>query len=168
MDKNNFIQYYVEGDDEKKLLNVLKTDMQLIVPGKVQKLNIIQNRLKTTHLMQLKPNTIVVLVFDTDTPNNTILQENITFLKGFKTVKSIICITQILNLEDELIRSCDIREIKELLNSRFNSSYKADLIKIHNLKSKLIEHNFDFSIFWSKSPTSGYLGIKNEAYKIKK
>lgn len=32
--KGSFIQYYVEGEDEEKILSVLKTDLQLIIPGK--------------------------------------------------------------------------------------------------------------------------------------
>ena len=38
--KSKYMLYYVEGDDEKKLLDVLKTDLRLIKPGKVQKLNV--------------------------------------------------------------------------------------------------------------------------------
>lgn len=34
-----YFQYYVEGEDEEKLINVLKSDMQCIVAGKVQVLN---------------------------------------------------------------------------------------------------------------------------------
>lgn len=33
---SGIFQYYVEGDDEKRLIEVLKTDMRLIIPGKVQ------------------------------------------------------------------------------------------------------------------------------------
>ena len=31
---SGIFQYYVEGDDEKRLIEVLKTDMRLIIPGK--------------------------------------------------------------------------------------------------------------------------------------
>ena len=41
--KNISIQYYVEGEDEKKLVSVLKSNMGVIKPGKVQKLNVLQN-----------------------------------------------------------------------------------------------------------------------------
>ena len=34
-----YFQYYVEGEDEEKLINVLKSDMQCIVAGKVHILN---------------------------------------------------------------------------------------------------------------------------------
>ena len=38
-------QYFVEGDDEKRLIEVLKTDMRLIQPGKIQVVNVVQERL---------------------------------------------------------------------------------------------------------------------------
>lgn len=40
--KSEFVQYFVEGEDEKKLINVLKTDLRVIRPGKVQKLNVVE------------------------------------------------------------------------------------------------------------------------------
>lgn len=41
---NKNYHYFVEGEDEKKLLSVLKTDMQLILPGKIEHFNIIQEK----------------------------------------------------------------------------------------------------------------------------
>ena len=70
--------------------------------------------------MSLKMGTSVVLVFDTDTGNIDILRENIQFLRKEQNIKEVICITQVKNLEDELIRSCDIRQIKELTGSKSN------------------------------------------------
>lgn len=87
MSKNGqYIQYYVEGQDEEKILSVLKTDMQLILPGKVSKFNVVQNKLTRARLMNLRPGTMVVLVFDTDTNNSKILKENIDILKKFSAV----------------------------------------------------------------------------------
>ncbi len=44
------------------------------------------------------------------------------------TVKEVICITQVKNLEDELLRSCDVKQIKELTGSKSNSNYKRDML----------------------------------------
>ena len=44
-------------------------------------------------------------------------------------MSDVICITQVHNLEDELKRSCNIRQIKDLLGSKSNSEFKHDLIK---------------------------------------
>ena len=74
---NHIVQYYVEGEDEKKLIDVLKTDMRLIIPGKVQKLNVVEQQIKKTHFINMKNHTMVVLVFDTDTGKEDILNKNI-------------------------------------------------------------------------------------------
>lgn len=84
--KGSFIQYYVEGEDEEKILSVLKTDLQLIIPGKISKFNAVQNKVTKARLMNLRPDTTVVLVFDTDTDNADILSENIKTLKAASTV----------------------------------------------------------------------------------
>jgi hypothetical protein len=89
-----YIQYFVEGEDEEKVLSVLKTDMQLIVPGKVNKLNVVQDKISKARLMNLRPETSVVLVFDTDTNSVKVLEENIEILKKTSSVQSIICVTQ--------------------------------------------------------------------------
>ena len=43
-----------------------------------------------------------------------ILKENIDTLKKTSTVYSVVCITQVRNLEDELVRSCNIKAVREL------------------------------------------------------
>ena len=45
------------------------------------------------------------------------------------------------NLEDELIRSCDIRQIKELTGSKSNKDFKRDVIKDNSFHKKLLKHN---------------------------
>lgn len=67
-------QYYVEGQNEEKLISVLKTEMELVCPGKIDVLNVVQEELTTVRLMQLKPQTTVILVFDTDVGNIDILK----------------------------------------------------------------------------------------------
>lgn len=167
MNTRGYYQYYVEGEDEEKLLKVLKSDMSLIIPGKVQKFNAVQQKFTNARLMQLKPNTTVILVFDTDTTNDTILKANISILNKCSAVNTIICITQVLNIEDELIRSCDITQIKELTGSKTNREFKHDFITDSNTKQKLTNHCFDISKLWMMNPREGYDGIINGADKIK-
>ncbi len=45
MGKNKYYHYFVEGEDEEKILKVLKTDLRLIEPGKIQKFNVVDKRL---------------------------------------------------------------------------------------------------------------------------
>jgi hypothetical protein len=162
-----YIQYFVEGEDEEKVLSVLKTDMQLIVPGKVNKLNVVQDKISKARLMNLRPETSVVMVFDTDTFNVNVLKENIEILKNTSFVRSIICVTQVKNLEDELIRSCDIKNIRELTGSKTDSGYKHDLIKASNLAALLKKHGFDMRKFWIMEPTGIFSEFKNESGFIK-
>ncbi len=168
MKKNATIQYYVEGEDERKLLNVLKTDMQLIYPGKVDVLNVVCEKLTAARLLSLKPNTVVVLIFDTDAFDDTILKKNIEALGKCSNVKEVLTIPQVSNLEDELVRSCNIKDIKELLNSKSKKEFKADLIKTTNLAAKLNQKGFDIKKLWTGSGYKSYADIANMAYEVKR
>lgn len=167
MSKGKYYQYFVEGEDEQKLINTLKSEMKLILPGKVQVFNITQEKMTKLRLMNLKAGTSVVLVFDSDAGNLKILEENIRFLEKQKVVAEVICVIQVKNLEDELVRSCNIHQIKELLNSKSNKDYKSDLLREKNLKKRLEQKGFEFSKFWITSDSGTYEKIKNEAAKIK-
>lgn len=71
------------------------------------------------------------------------------------------------NLEDELKRSCKIKQIRELTGSRSNSDYKHDLIKDSRLAEKLKNANFDISVFWNSVDTGNFKHVINEAKKVK-
>lgn len=165
--KNTNIQYFVEGEDEKKLLNTLKNKLRVIQPGKIQRLNVVQTKISMNILRTLKKGTLVVLVFDTDTQNTEILNYNIKLLNNSNIISKVITIPQVKNLEDELIRSCDIKKITELLNSRSKKDYKSDLIKVTNLETKLVEHHFDINLFWNQQPNVPFQEIHNESEEIK-
>lgn len=165
--KNVNVHYFVEGEDEKKLINTLKNQLGVIESGKVQKLNVIENKISDNILMTLKRNTIVVLVFDTDTKKSDILNSNIKKLNACNFVSKVLTIPQVYNLEDELVRSCKIKEITELLNSRSRKDFKSDLIHVTNLDSKLKEHSFDINLFWSQQPDVPYQNISNDSELIK-
>lgn len=87
MSKGKYYQYFVEGEDEQKLINTLKSEMKLILPGKVQVFNITQEKMTKLRLMNLKVGTSVVLVFDSDAGNLKILEENIRFLENKKLLQ---------------------------------------------------------------------------------
>lgn len=165
--KSRYIQYYVEGEDEVKLLNTLKGKMELIRPGKVQKLNATTCLLTDARLRALSQNTMVVLIFDTDAGNPETLKQNLDKLKHCTLVSEIVTIPQVRNLEEELLRSCKIHTIQELLKSKSRSDFKYDLIHVSNLDCKLIEHGFQIARFWSGTPTAPYQSIKNLSAKIK-
>ncbi len=159
MQKKGYYQYYVEGEDERKLLSVLKTEMECIVPGKIEVFNVVQEEITAIRLMQLKKGTTVILVFDTDEGNIEILRKNMNRLSRCQEVSSLICIPQVNNLEDELLRSCHIKQIKELLGSKSNKDFKHDLIVEKNLKKKLLNHGFDIQKFWNRNPENKFREI---------
>ena len=165
--KSKYVLYYVEGEDEVKLIDVLKSNLRVIKAGKIQKLNVLQQEITTARLRTIKPATMIVLVFDTDTNNLDILKENLKILKSCSSVSEIVTIPQCHNLEEELIRSCNIKNITQLLNSKSRTEFKTDLLRVSNLDKKLVEHEFDINVFWSKRPEPPYSEISNQSQRIK-
>lgn len=168
MSKNQVFQYYVEGEDEEKLVSTLKSEMRVIYPGKIQVFNLIQKEITDNRLRLLKPNTIVVLIFDTDVQKIDILNANISKISSNQNVKDVICIPQIENMEDELCRSCQIKNIMELLGSTSYSQFKRDFIKEKNLPSKLRQKSLDIDRLWVGKPTGLFTKISNDGNRIKK
>ena len=161
-------QYYVEGDTEKKLIEAFKKAQRMILSGKVDVFNVVQNELPNARLTNLTDNTTVILVFDTDKNDTTMLRKNIEKLKRLRAVDDVWCIMQVNNLEEELLRTTDIREIKELIGCRSNSDFKREWKKEKRIIEKLREHHFDYGNFWNSCPGKEYNGIINEGTKIKK
>ena len=87
---------------------------------------VVQERLTDLKLRVLSEGTILIFVFDTDSGNIDILNENIKKAKKSSRVKKVYCITQVKNIEDELIRSTDIKRIEELLSSKSKTDFKRD------------------------------------------
>lgn len=168
MRRKAIYHYYVEGEDEKKLFDVLKKDLCCIESGKVDKMNVIQTKFTAARIRPLKQDTIVVLVYDTDVENNMdILQYNVKFLNNQKGIKEVICIPQVNNLEDELLRGCKIKNIIELTKSISKSNYKNDFISCTNLGARLKACEFDISKMWNQIPTNEFKCFGNQAEKIK-
>ena len=168
MKSKGLYHYYVEGADDEKIVNTLKTDLQEIIPGKVEVFNAVQDKLTKNRMMTLKPRTTVILVFDVDAGNVDTLMQNLDFLHTQKAlVKEVLCVTQVMNLEEELVRSCRISSVQELTKSRSKKDYKHDLVRITNLDRRLRECGFDIVKFWARQPDNQYKDIKNDAGKIK-
>lgn len=167
MKKRGNYQYYVEGEDEKCILEVLKRDFGCIASGKIDKFNMIQNRFTVARIRPLKQGTIVVLVYDTDVENTEILRQNIDFLRKQSGVGDVICIPQVKNLEDELLFACQIKSIEELTHSRTKTNYKRDLINCTNLAERLKKCNFDISKLWCRVPMNKFQEFGNDADEIK-
>lgn len=168
MKKQEIYHYYVEGEDEKKLLEVLKRDFGCIESGKVDKVNVVQTKFSVARIRTLKPDTIVVLIYDTDVEAGlAILQYNVDFLSKQKGIKQVICIPQVKNLEEELLRACNIKSITELTKSDSKTNYKRDLINCTNLAARLTACGFNMAKLWNRTPSNKFKRFGNGAKKIK-
>ena len=165
--KSKYVLYYVEGDDEKKLVDVLKNDLRVIKPGKVHKLNVVEKEITCMHLRPLNRATMVVLIFDTDTDSSSILKKNIKTLQDCSSVSEVVLIPQVRNLEDELVHSCSIKKAEDLLNSKSRTKFKSDFIHVSNLDKKLQDHGFDIDRLWCRKPSAAFQGIENQASRVK-
>ena len=102
--------YFVEGECEEILFNALKKDSAKIIPGRVKKWNVIDKVLPNSILNTIQTGSIVALVFDTDVQSSGSLEKNIQMLKNVVSKVLIVCLPQVLNLEDELERCTDRSE----------------------------------------------------------
>ena len=116
--------YFVEGECEETLINALKKDPAKIIPGRVKKWNVIDRVLPNSILNTIQPGSIVVLVFDTDVQSSGFLEKNIQILKKIVSKVLIVCLPQVLNLEDELERCTDVKNVKELIKSKSRSDFR--------------------------------------------
>jgi hypothetical protein len=166
------VQYYVEGQNEEKLVSVLKTEMQVIPPGAAEVLNPLVKLIAKAKRISYRPKTTVVLIFDTDKAdiNPDIFQRNLKNLQNIKNVEKILTVTQVKTIEDELIHSTDIRMIEELLPSKNAKAFKNDFNHQYpeRIARKLAEHHFRIDLLWSRQPGGLYARIANEGALLKK
>ena len=144
--------YFVEGECERKLLDSLKSGRSLIHPGKVRVFNVIQNKLKPSHLISIKEG-YVVFVFDSDTPSVTCLKENIALVKRICPIGSVklLFLVQVENFEEEIVRATDVRRIVELIGSRSEKDFKPDFIALKDCRATLEKHGFDIRKMWNQA-----------------
>ena len=168
MGKNKRYLYYVEGGCERKLINELKVNNQMVIPGKVEILNVKQELITLMRIRSISNNTIVILVVDTDVGDAKILTENIKTLKRYSNIVEVWCVLQVKNLEDELLRSTDVKIIKNLIGCASNKEFKPCFIKEKNLMRKLEEHHFEIEKMWMQPGDKKYKSIANDGWRIKK
>ena len=165
---NNNCIYFVEGDCEAKLINALKQKPELLQPGKVVVLNLIQNYIPKSRLLSITPETKVVFVFDTDKKEVEHLRKNIEYIEKYCKKSKLIFLPQVLNLEDELVRCTDVSEPKEITKSKSNSNFKSDFCKLTDARSTLTRHQLDVLALWSQNPPEPFTFVKNNSSQIKK
>ena len=148
--------YFVEGECEETLINALKKDPGQIIPGRVKKWNVIYKMLPNSILNTIQPGSIVILVFDTDVQSSGYLEKNILLLKKVVSKVLIICLPQVLNLEDELERCTDIKNVKELTKSKSRSDFKRDFCRLTDCRQTLDAHNLNIGKMWTQPIPEGF------------
>lgn len=165
---NERIRYLVEGECEKKLIEVLKRE-SLIPHGKATVFNALTQRISSSRLMEFGKGSVVVLVFDTDgEQNDSILRKNIQLLEEHVSGIRIINLIQVENLEDELVRATDVQHIEELTNSRSSHDFKSDFLKQKNCFAVLKKHKFDIIKMWNKEPSGVFSCFEQQFSLLKK
>ncbi len=167
MSSNIRYQYYVEGPCERKLLEELKK-VQAVISGRVNVFNTAQEAFTPERLRLLSSNTIAIILLDTDAGNYEILSNNIRLLKMNRNIKDIWLIFQVNNLEEELMRVTDVREIKDLIGCKSNKDFKSAFISEKKLIVKLQHHNMNYGRLWMSRPNGIYKDFVNDGWRIKR
>lgn len=142
--------YFVEGECEEKLINELKVPKaNLILPGKVEVLNVVNEKISKQRLMVLNPKTNIILIYDIDVGNTEILDYNIEMLRKYN-FKNIYHIQSINNFEDELVYATSLKSINEMYNTVSIDEFKTKFIHQNDLFSKLKRIKYDNSKMWSR------------------
>lgn len=167
MSNNIRYHYYVEGPCEKKLIDELKK-VQAVISGPVNVFNAAQEEFSQQRLRVLSSNTVAIIILDTDAGNYDILSRNVHILKKNRNIKDVWLVFQVENLEKELLRTTDVKEIKDLIGSKSNKDFKTDFINEKNLLVKLIHHNMNYAHLWASKPNGIYKNYDNDGYRIKR
>ncbi len=160
--------YFAEGDCEAQLLSALRLPPERILPGKVRVFNVIQNLIPKSQLLTLQAGMTVVFVFDTDTEQTEHLRQNIQRVQRYCRVR-LLTVTQVLNLEDELVRSTDVRSVQELTQSRSQHNFKSDFcrMKPEDCLAMLRRHHLDLQKLWAKEPPEAYGFVRQDGKAVK-
>ena len=150
---NNKCIYYVEGPCEQQLISALKEEPARLIPGKVKVYNVVQNLIPKSQMLSIQSGTTVVLVFDTDVMQTA----NIVFLP------------QVLNLEDELTRCTNVKNVSELTRSNSTRNFKTDFcrIKSKDCRAMLERHGLDTAKLWTSKVPEPFSFIENNSHQIK-
>ena len=164
--KNNCI-YFVEGKCEAALLAALKERPQKIVSGRVKIFNVIEKLIPRSQLVTIQVGTTIVFVFDTDVPITESLKKNIQLVSTYCSKPKLVFLPQVMNLEDELVRCTDIRNISELTRSKSAKDFKRDFCAMTNCRDVLDRHQLDVLRLWTQNPPEVFRFIPSNSEIIK-
>ena len=146
---SNIIHYFVEGECEKKLINAIKN--KYIQSGKIRIKNISQEVIHKAFLRTLEKNSFCVMVVDTDVlySNEKCFQKILENKRNLeKNNVNYIFIYQNKNLEDEIVKSTNLKKISEMFGVNSVGEHKTIFIEHKNLIQKLESIGFDVNKIW--------------------
>ena len=159
--------YYVEGKCEETLIKALKEAPAYIREGRVKVFNPIEKVLPNSELMRIPAGAMVVFAFDTDIPQTDFLLINIRNLKKYVRNVTVVLLPQVMNLEDELKRCTDVRNVMELTKSKSASDFKRDFCRLTNCRQVLEAHQIDVQRIWETPVPEGFSVVQGNAGIIK-
>ncbi|WP_439256976.1 hypothetical protein [Lonepinella sp. BR2271] len=137
--QNKTVLFLVEGETEEKLIKTLK------LLGKVQKFNCWNQDIYKL-IPRLRASEIYI-VYDTDVTTNSVrFCQNIQQLKDYKL--TVFLLQQTLNLEDELVKSSNCRNINAIFKTKSKKEFKTQFKDCSNLAQKLKEIDFKAEKLW--------------------
>ena len=161
------IQYFVEGQCEEKLVNALKKEPCLILPGRCKVLNPVNEKLSPNDFISIPLGSIIVLVFDTDVADIDILDRNLKMIQKYAPRCETILVPQVKNIEDELLRATIVKNVEDLTKSRSLSNFKSDFCALKNCRAVLEKQELSMQKLWSMDPDGAFEKYPQESGKIK-
>lgn len=166
---NNKCIYYVEGPCEQQLIAALKENPAKLIPGKIKVYNVVQNLIPKSQMLGIQAGTTISLVFDTDVPQAVTLKKNIELLRRYCGKVRIVFLPQVANLEEELVRCTDVKDITELTKSNSIRNFKSDFckMKINDCRFLLERHHLNCDRLWMTKAPAVFNFIDNNSNQIK-
>lgn len=160
------LQYYVEGECEEKMIKAFQHEEVGFLVGRIDVINPAEHILSKLRISQLKKDTTVVLVYDTDAANEKILEENVDSLKKSKNIKAIYHVQSVENFEDEISRSCKLSSVNDIFKTKSPNEFKTKFLSHKDIAKKLLSIGFDIELIWVKE-SQNVTKYPNDGYKIK-
>lgn len=161
--------YFVEGPCEQQLIAAMKETPAKLIPGKVKVYNVVQNLIPKSQLLSIQSGTKIILVFDTDVEQTTILKKNIELLNRYCVKLNIIFLPQVFNFEDEIVRCTDVKKITELTQSKGVHNFKSDFCKLKTNACRAIleHHHLKLEMLWTTKVPEIFSFVKNNSDQAK-
>lgn len=167
MNRNGCV-YFVEGFCEKTLIDALKEKPALIAPGRTKVFNAISHELTVSMRITIQSGTTVVFVFDTDIEITEHLRKNIRLVSTYCAGAKVVCLPQVLNLEDELVRCTNVTKAQELTGSRSVKDFKRDFCAMTDCRAALTKHQLDALKLWTHNVPKVFAFVPSNSAEIKK